>query len=263
MKKLVVVSVFALLFFFTIAANAGSNITQLASTSPCQGARCNSSAGTTNGSLPPGTLFYGGDLDPNDPNQNGLANENDAIVGGNPYGAATYQNFTLSNNSMVTGLFSNNLSQLTPTNGYWEIRSGVSEGNGGVLVASGTGAVTNTPTGRSDFGYLEYTNQVDGLNVALNGGTQYWMAVVPVCTTCAGRAFNSDTDGLNSIGTQQSNNQYFNSAFFGANFTNANNEGAFQTFSQGVVGTVPEPSSLIMLGSGLLAAAGVVRRRLS
>ncbi len=65
---------------------------------------------------------------------------------------------------------------------------------------------------------------------------------------------------MNSVGTQTSNQQFFNSAFFGANFTNANNEGTFQTFSQGL-GT-PEPSSFIMLGSGLVAVASVVRRRL-
>ena len=209
------------------------------------------------------TLFYGGDFDPNNPNANGLANENDAIVGGNPYGAATYQNFTLSTGSTVTGLFTNNLNQNTPTNGYWEIRSDVSEGNGGTLIASGTGAITNSPTGRSGFGLVETHNEVDGLNVALNGGTEYWEAVVPVCTTCGGRTFNSNTFGLNSVGTQTNNQQFFNSSFFGANFTNANNEGVFQTFSAGVIGTgVPEPSSLIMLGSGLVAAAGVVRRRL-
>ena len=37
--------------------------------------------------------FYSGDLNLSDPNQNGLANENDAVVGGSPYGAATFQNF--------------------------------------------------------------------------------------------------------------------------------------------------------------------------
>jgi len=234
MKKFALLSLFALFLTAYAAAQCGSNC-----------------------------LFYGGDLDLNDPNQNGLANENDAIVSGTPYGAATYQNFTLSSNATATGLFTNNLSQLTPTSGYWEIRTGVSEGNGGTLVASGTGTVTNTPTGRSDFGYTEYRNEVDGLNVALTAGTQYWEAVVPVCTSCFGRSFNSNTDGLNSVGSQQSGHQFFNSAFFGANFTNANNEGSYNIFSSGVIGTVPEPSSLIMLGSGLVAAAGVVRRRLS
>ena len=93
----------------------------------------------------------------NDPNQNGLANENDAIVGGSPYGAATFQNFNWAGGT-VTGLATNNLSGLNPTTAYWEIRSGVSEGNGGTLVASGTGATTNQATGRSDFGFNEYTN---------------------------------------------------------------------------------------------------------
>ena len=55
--------------------------------------------------------FYGGDFDPNNPNANGLANENDAIVGGSPYGAATYQNFVVSGQPIdVTNLFTNNLS---------------------------------------------------------------------------------------------------------------------------------------------------------
>ncbi len=212
----------------------------------------------------PGCLFYGGDFDVNNPNANGLANETDAIVGGSPYGAATYQNFTLSSNSTATGLFSNNLSGLNPSSGYWEIRTGVSEGNGGTLVASGTGAVTQAATGRSGFGFTEYGDEVDGLSVSLNGGTMYWMAVVPNDPTNANRSFNSNTFGINALGTQTSNLQFWNSAFFGVNFTNANNEGVFQTFSDGVIGSVvPEPSSLIMLGSGLVAVAGVIRRRLS
>ena len=237
MKKFALLSLFALLFVF--AASFAS-------------AQCPVEAGFS-------CAFYGGDLDLNDPNQNGLANENDAIVGGSPYGAATYQNFNWSGGT-VTGLASNNLSGLNPATAYWEIRSGVSEGNGGTLIASGTGATSNQATGRSDFGFTEYTNFVGGLSVSLGSGT-YWMAVVPQDPSNANRSYNSNTDGLNSVGSQNINNQYFNSAFFGANFTNANNEGVFNTFSQAVY--TPEPSSLIMLGSGLVAAAGVVRRRLS
>ncbi len=207
-------------------------------------------------------LFYSGDLNLNDPNQNGLANENDAIVGGSPYGAATYQNFTLTQSYPVTALFTNNLSGLNPTTAYWEIRSGVSEGNGGTLIASGTGGTSNQATGRSDFGFIEYTNMV-GMNLTLDPGT-YWFAVVPNDPGNANRSYNSDTDGTNRFlgaGVSTTENlQYFNSAFFGANFTNANNEGVFSAFSGGVV--TPEPSSMIMLGSGLLIAAGAFRRRL-
>ncbi len=208
-------------------------------------------------------LFYGGDLDLSDPNQNGLGNENDALVGGNPYGAATYQNFTPRSQVVVDGLFSNNLSGLNPATGYWEIRTGVSEGNGGTLVASGTGAMTQTPTGRSDFGYIEYRDELDLLHVTVNAGTKYWFAVVPNDPNNPNRSFNSNTDGLNAVGTQTSNQQFWNSAFFGGNFTNADNEGVFPTFSSGVLYIEPEPSTMITFASGLVAVAGAVRRRLT
>jgi len=240
MKKFTLVSLFAVLFLATVA-----------------GAQC----------IAP-CIFYSGDFDVNNPNANGLSNENDAIVGGDPYGAATYQNFKVDATSAnITGLYTNNLSQLTPTSGYWELRSGISEGNGGILIASGTatgGNFSQTPTGRSGFGYTEYTYLASGLDITLPYGT-YWLAVVPQDVSNGNRSFNSNTFGLNQVGESTPDLQFFNSEFFGATFTNANNEGVFPAFSAGVVGTevAPEPSSMIMLGSGLLAAIGVVRRRLS
>jgi hypothetical protein len=209
-------------------------------------------------------MFYGGDFDANNPNANGLANETDAIVGGSPYGAATYQNFIPGVSETAIGLFSNNLSGLNPSTGYWEIRSGVSEGNGGTLIASGTGAITQTATGRSAFGYTEYRDEIDHVYISFQPSVEYWMAVVPNDPNNASRSFNSNTFGINAVGEEQSNQQYWDSAFFGANFTNANNEGVFPAFSEGLLGIPlsPEPSSVIMFASGVMAVAGIARRRL-
>jgi hypothetical protein len=235
MKKISLLSLFALVFIAPLAkAQCGSNC-----------------------------LFYGGDFDLSNPNANSLANENDAIVGGTPYGAATYQNFVLDQNVDIVQMFSNNLSGLNPSTGYWEFRSGVSEGNGGALIASGTAAMAQIPTGRSGFGLTEYRDQIDGIDVDLFADT-FWFTVVPNDPNNANRSFNSNTFGLNSVGTQISNQQYWNSASLGANFTNANNEGVFPTFSDGLVNTIePEASSFILFGTGLVGIAGIVRRRLS
>ncbi len=214
-------------------------------------------------------LFYGGDFEPTNPNANAQSNENDAIVGGSPYGAATYQNFVIPTGQIwnIQSLFTNNLSDLHPTSAYWEIRAGISEGNGGTLIASGTGGGANftwTATTRSAFGYDEYTAHVTGQSLNLGSG-MYWESVVPNSPAESGRSFNTNTFSRpNGVGTQVDNEQYWNSAFFGTNFTNANNEGVFQTFSSGIDGEeVPEPSSLVLVGSGLLGVAGILRRQWS
>jgi len=216
--------------------------------------------------------FYGGDLDLNDPNQNGLANENDAVVPTSvlspSYGAATFQNFIVGGAGIKdTGMFTNNLSDLHPTSAYWEICPSIPCPATSI---SGTVSGANfswTPTGRSDFGYEEYRAMAT-LTAILTPG-QWWFAVVPQDPTTFGRSFNSNTDGLNAIGTDVDNQQYFNSVFFGANYDNANLWGVFPRFSSGVYddplygGSVPEPSSFVLLGSGLAGIAGVVRSKMN
>jgi PEP-CTERM motif len=216
----------------------------------------------------PGSVNLGGGNLPNDPiywyngdfnGVNGLANERNTIVSQ----AAVYEDFNVTSNITVTGLFSDNLLNTTVTGADWEIRSGISEGNGGTLIASGT---TNAPvvtlTGRSGFGFLEYMVQVNGLGVNLAPG-HYWMNVTPIGNG-GNRSFNSTTSGANCIGTPCGNNQmaFFNSTFFGATFTSTSNLGQPYDFSDGVI-AVPEPATVALLtcGLGALGIVAIRRRR--
>src|SRR5207247_3717833 len=87
------------------------------------------------------------------------------------------------------------------------------------------------------FGFQEFMIEVTGLNVSLPPGT-YWLNVTPI-GDLNGRSFNSDTSGTNCVGTPCGNNQnaFFNSNFFGANFTSTSNEGQPSDFSMGVNGS--------------------------
>ena len=100
--------------------------------------------------------------------------------------------------------------------------------------------MTQTATGRSGFGFTEYTDSV-AVSLVLNAGTTYWINVTPVCAACSSRAFESDVPpgtAANHVGPANIvDGSFFNSAFFGANFTSTENEGVFHLFSFGVSGT--------------------------
>jgi hypothetical protein len=203
-----------------------------------------------------GFLWYNGDFN----GVNGLANERNTAV----TQAAVYDDFNVTAplGWNVTAVFSDNLMSTTVTGADWEIRTGVSEGNGGALIASGT---TNAPIVTltwCHFGFCEYRVEVTGLNVHLNQGT-YWLNVTPVGNG-TGRSFNSTTSGTHCVGTPCGNDQnaFFNSTYFGAYFTSTSNEGQPYDYSNGVIGTVvPEPPPWAMMAMGAVVLIGVQQLR--
>src|SRR6266702_414405 len=72
-------------------------------------------------------LWYNGDFN----GVNGLANEDNTALGSGEF-ASVYDDFNVpSGGWTVTAVFSDNLSSTTITGATWEIRQGISEGNGG------------------------------------------------------------------------------------------------------------------------------------
>jgi hypothetical protein len=181
----------------------------------------------------PGPLWYNGDFN----GINGLANEENTALGDGQY-ARVYDDFNVpSPGWTVTSVFSDNLENTNVTGATWEIRQGVSEGNGGTLIASG---MTMTPVVTflwCHFGFCEYRIEVTGLNVSLVEG-HYWLNVTPI-GDLTGRSFDSTTSGAHCVGTPCGNNQnaFFDSNFFVANFTSTANEGQPYDYSMGVNGT--------------------------
>ena len=154
-------------------------------------------------------------------------------------------------------MFSNDLLNTNVTGATWEIRQGITEGNGGTLIASGmTVTPTVTATGRSGFGDTEYQIEVADLSVTLPAGS-YFLNVTPIGDS-TGRSFDSTTSGANCAGMPCGNNQnaFFDSNFFGAVFTSTANEGQPYDFSMGVNGTVIPAAPVITSPSTATATVG-------
>jgi hypothetical protein len=217
---------------------------------------------SSNGILP-GSLWYNGDLN----HVNGLANENSDSIGAGEY-AHVFDDFNVPTGQTwtVTGVYSNDYNNYVASGGTttaveWSIRQGITNGNGGTLIASGA----NGPGGfqvlfhnAGDFGYTEFTFNATGLNVTLTSGT-YFLNVTPIGNGF-GRSFDSDTSGAGCVGTPCGNNgnSFFDSNFFGANYQGP---GAVD-FSMGVQGVIaPEPPPWAMMAMGAVVLIGVQQLR--
>jgi hypothetical protein len=129
------------------------------------------------------------------------------------------------------------------TQASWEIRSGMSAGNGGTLLASGLSPATQIQTGVVGVGSYTYLLEVDGLSVQLGPGT-YWLSVMPV--TGSTQSYLCATLGVNAIGNPPGNDgQAFSSwgpGSFSAALQTTGSGGTSGDFSLGVLVSVqPAP----------------------
>lgn len=173
-------------------------------------------------------IFYGGDLNPSDINAAGLSDENTLLIPG----SSTYGNYNVVTGVTVTGIVFNVQADANfdPVTASYDVRSGVSEGNGGTSLASGTVSASVAATGRNFLGLNEYSVAVQLATPLVLTPGAYWFNVTPTCTngaqdgSCsAGRFFVSNTTQRtnNVVGGDQGQHQmYLNSSFFGFSWAN-------------------------------------------
>jgi hypothetical protein len=174
-------------------------------------------------------VFYGGDFN----GINGLANEfNTAVTDSRVYDDVRLRGL----NSTISEIYSRNLiiaiGGFSSNTANWEIRKGVSLGNGGTVVASGTAApATYTATGFSGFGLLEYEVKVVIPTITLGGGPIH-INVSPIGNgpNCGCRSFQSTTSGANGFGNPIGNiNTFWDSPFYGKVFADPAGAGGLTT----------------------------------
>lgn len=174
-------------------------------------------------------LFYGGDLDTTNANAAGMSNENTLLILG---GSSTYAEVDIPAGTtvQVKGILFNEQADAAfdPMTASYDIRTGVSEGDGGTSIASGTVDISVAATGNNFLGLNEYSLVAQFATVTLTPGA-YWVNVTPNCTntldgSCSVyRQFVSNTTGrANSLheSWQPAHEMFLNSSYFGFTWAN-------------------------------------------
>jgi hypothetical protein len=223
------------------------------------------------------TLWYNGDFDLND----AATNENNVPinVGGNTEveQSLVFNKFTVGAGQKwsISSVFSNDQIAYygTISTATWQIRSGMSSGNGGTLVASGDTSATVTQTQAADGNnYIEpeFHLTASVASVTLTAGT-YWVAVAPDSAYTASasdalnyygsQAFEETTSGAKAVGTPKGNdgNSFLFNDLSGPG--NLNYVSSSLDYSEGVVGlATPEPTGFLP-AVGLAGIAWLASRR--
>ena len=169
-------------------------------------------------------LFYGGDINTSDLNAAGMSDENTLLIVG---GASTYGavNIPTGVTAKVYGIVFNIQASAAfdPMMATYDVRTGVTDGNGGTSILSGSGPVLVQPTGRNFLGLNEYTVAVSWSTALMLPSGEYWFNLTPQCLntldgSCnVGRQFASNTtQHTNNIhGSWQPGHEMFLNGFFG------------------------------------------------
>jgi hypothetical protein len=168
----------------------------------------------------------------------------------NGFGNPTSDSFKLSQNSTVTGanltLWVNALD--SPVSVTWQIDSSFTNFDSSTLLEGGTSGVLSPHLVTTSYGFPIYQLSIAIPSLALDAGT-YWLELDGVTTTLGYSGFWDESDGPSL-------------AWNGADGLGPVGSETFQ-----ILGTpdsvTPEPASFLLLGSGLAALAGLVKRKLT
>jgi len=130
----------------------------------------------------------------------------------------------------------------------WSITSGE---NSGTVYGSGTasgGNLVDQFISANQYGYNIDKITVTGLNVAVASGTTYWLNLQNAAVPSGDPVYWDENSGPSTA--SESALGTIPSEAFTVNTTGSTNP------------TTPEPSSIMLFGSGLLGLAGVLRRKL-
>lgn len=158
---------------------------------------------------------------------------------------------------------------IAPVGMQWEIRTGVSAGNGGTLLVSGfalngtfsplplDGSFGTPPAGTGQYGYFDSGPSVP---IHLEPGT-YWIGLAPIQQ--GGSWDVTSSQGLGAIGHPINNGNafYYNSADPLADFVSMGaNDFGLRIFTDVPTIEVPEPTAFALFGLAVLVFCGRPRR---
>lgn len=153
-------------------------------------------------------VFYGGDNNEKDPNSTGFLNGDTLLVGT----VFLYAPVDVPKNvhGVVTGILFMTISTIEgnvfdPATATYDIRTGVSNGNAGKSVASGSGPMTSALDGQFGGFFPIYETAVNLTTpFTVTPGTRYWFNMTPQCTNSS-NANCSSVEFLAANTTQETN----------------------------------------------------------